>query len=246
MSDPECSGSTDCRRGAGTYAQGMNPKDKRFSLTPEDERCFAEAVKKVAPGPKPANEQKRLEVLWQYDVIDTMPEDSFNDLAELAACICDAPIALISLIDENREWFKAKVGVSLSELSRNIAFCSHTIMSTGVMVVPDALEDIRFADNPLVTCKPYIRFYAGAPLMTKDGYALGTICVLDQVPRELTLTQEQALRVLSRFVMTQLEIRRNARQIATVSGKTSRLEAEVAELRTQLAEAQRELSKKSP
>ncbi len=221
----------------------MKPVKNRFSLSHDDKMCIANGAKNYPPAPQPANEKKRLEVLWQYDVLDSVPEEAFNDLAELAACICEAPVALISLIDEKREWFKAKVGVSLAEMSRNIAFCAHTIMGNGLMVVPDASADIRFSDNPLVICKPNIRFYAGAPLMTKDGYAIGTLCVIDQVPRELTATQEQALRVLSRFVMTQLEIRRHGRQIKNVTDKSSKLETELQELRIKLTRAEEALAR---
>jgi GAF domain-containing protein len=227
------------------YIDSMNRVNKRFALNERELRCLADGTKNYPQAPVPANEPRRLEVLWQYDVIDSIPEDAFNDLAELAACICEAPVALISLIDEKREWFKAKVGVSLTEMSRNIAFCSHTILGDDLLVVRDATADIRFADNPLVVCKPHIRFYAGAPLMTKEGYALGTLCVIDEVPRELTAMQKQALRVLSRFVMTQLEMRRNSRHIATISGKSAKLEAELKATRAQLAEAEKKLARKS-
>src|SRR5215469_16679534 len=117
-------------------------------------------------------EKKRLKVLWQYDVLDTVPEALFDDLTELAANICEAPIALISLIDEKRQWFKAKVGTTLTETSRDISFCGHAIQQSDLFIVPDATKDERFANNPLVTSDPKIRFYAGAPLITPDGYAL--------------------------------------------------------------------------
>ena len=130
-------------------------------------------------------EKKRLNVLWQYDVLDTPPEALFDDLTELAARICEAPIALISLVDEDRQWFKARVGTSLTESSRDISFCSHAIGQPGLFIVPDATQDARFANSPLVTSDPKIRFYAGAPLISPDGYALGTLCVIDKVPREL-------------------------------------------------------------
>src|SRR4051812_36689161 len=105
------------------------------------------------------NEVQRLKVLWQYDVRDTVPEEVFDDLTELAARICEAPIALISLIDEDRQWFKAKVGVTVKETSRDISFCAHAIKQTDLFIIPDATQDQRFANNPLVTSDPKIRFY---------------------------------------------------------------------------------------
>src|SRR5512137_1312584 len=116
--------------------------------------------------PTPSNEAKRLKVLWQYEVLDTVPEEVFDDLTELAARICEAPIALISLVDEDRQWFKSKVGTTLSETSRDLSFCSYAISQSTLFIVPDATLDPRFAKNPLVVSDPKIRFYAGAPLVT--------------------------------------------------------------------------------
>src|SRR5712672_1315873 len=195
--------------------------------------------------PIPPNDKKRLRVLWQYDLLDTMPEEVFDDLTELAARICEAPIALITLVDENRQWFKSKVGVTINETSRDISFCGHAICQSDLFIVPDATLDKRFAKNPLVTSEPKIRFYAGAPLITPDGYALGTLCVIDKVPRELRPDQKQALRVLARHVMTQLELRRHSRELARAHQHRERVEsdltkarAEVAQLRRQLGQAQ--------
>ena len=137
-------------------------------------------------------ERKRLKVLWEYEVLDTIPEEVFDDLTELAARICEAPIALISLVDEKRQWFKSKIGLTINETSRDVSFCAHAINQTDLFIVPDATRDTRFAQNPLVTSDPKIRFYAGAPLITPDGHALGTLCVIDKVPRELRLDQQQA------------------------------------------------------
>lgn len=162
------------------------------------------------------DEPQRLESLRQYAVLDTPAEAAFDDLTELAAHICEAPIALISLIDENRQWFKSKVGLDASETSRDVAFCAHAIHQPGLFIVPDATLDERFADNPLVTGEPRIRFYAGAPLLTPDGHALGTLCVIDYQPRELRPDQQRALRVLSRNVMGQLELRRRALETASL------------------------------
>jgi PAS domain S-box-containing protein len=158
------------------------------------------------------DEKRRLEVLWQYAVLDTPPEEAFDNLTALAAQICKAPIALISLVDENRQWFKSKFGLTVSETARDISFCGHAIPQSGLFIVPDATRDERFADNPLVTAEPRIRFYAGAPLVSPEGQPLGMLCVLDRVPRKLSSSQQESLRVLSRQVMAQLELRRHSRE----------------------------------
>lgn len=158
---------------------------------------------------KPTNEEARLVALDKYAILDTDPEQSFDDLTLLASYICKTPIAMISLVDEDRQWFKSRVGLDAAETSRDIAFCSTAILQPDVFVVPDALADDRFRDNPLVVSDPHIRFYAGAPLINEDGYALGTLCVVDRAPRELAPDQQDALKALSRLVLAQLEFRRN-------------------------------------
>jgi PAS domain S-box-containing protein len=160
------------------------------------------------------DEERRIATLRQYDVLDTLPEQALDDLTSLAAAICGAPIAMISLIDERRQWFKSKVGLEMAESARDISFCGHAVHQRDLFIVPDATHDERFADNPLVTGDPRICFYAGAPLVNSADVALGTLCVIDQVPRALTQAQEKALRVLARQVMMYLDLRRQMRELA--------------------------------
>ena len=156
----------------------------------------------------PANETERLRALRDYDILDTLPEQEYQDIAQMAALICGTPIALVSLVDEDRQWFKAKVGLDAGETSREVSFCSHALLQPDqLFIVPDATRDARFAGNPLVTGLPKAHFYAGAPLTTDEGHVLGTLCVVDRRPRELSADQQEALYALSRQVMTQLQMR---------------------------------------
>jgi two-component sensor histidine kinase len=153
-------------------------------------------------------EKDRLAALRSYRVLDTPPEPMFNDLVQLAARTCQAPIALISLIDERRQWFKAEVGLGMRETPLDRSICLTAMLLPGLTIVPDLTEDPRFARNPLVTGEPNLRFYAGAVLKTPDGVPLGALCVLDCVPRDLTEDQASTLQMLARQVMSQLELRR--------------------------------------
>jgi signal transduction histidine kinase/ActR/RegA family two-component response regulator len=188
---------------------------------------------KVAP--LPIDEKERLDTLKQYDILDTLPEMDFDDFTLLASHICEAPIALISLVDESRQWFKSKVGLDAMETPRDVAFCSHAILNDKVFVVKDSLKDERFKDNPLATGAPNVRFYAGAPLITPSGHKIGTLCVIDSVPRDLKLKQIDALARLSRQVVNQLELRLiNKEALKTSELKSSFLATMSHEIRTPL------------
>lgn len=170
-------------------------------------------------------EAERLEALRQYKILDTPSESAYNDIANLAAFICDVPIALISFVDSERQWFKSRVGLNVPETPRDISFCAHTILNKSMMVVKDALRDERFVNNPLVTCDPGIRFYAGVPLITPEGYSIGTLCIIDRQPRgDLSKSQKKALEALARQVVTQLELRRVSSQLADALGKIKIME----------------------
>jgi hypothetical protein len=158
--------------------------------------------------PVPDDEASRLLALRSLEVLDSEPESDFDDIVALASEVCAAPISLVTLVDAGRQWFKAKIGAGPEESSRDVSFCAHAILGKDLMVIPDARADARFADNPFVLADPGIRFYAGAPLITTEGYALGTLCVVDHHPHRLSLDQLRALRALARKVTEQLDLRR--------------------------------------
>ncbi len=164
--------------------------------------------------PLPENEIQRLAALRDYHILDTAAEKTYDDITALAAYLCDVPIALISLVDESRQWFKSRLGLNQQETPRDVAFCAHAILQTEPLIVRDALRDVRFADSALVTRSPHIRFYAGFPLSTPEGFALGTLCAIDRKPRQISAKQKTAMTALARQVMALLELRRVTRHMA--------------------------------
>ena len=164
----------------------------------------------VPAAPKPSNEKDRLRALSEYRILGTKPEESFDNITSMAAMICHAPIALISLVDEDRQWFKSRVGCEQLETERDISFCAHSILSAKPLIVEDALFDKRFSDNPLVHKEPHIRLYAGFPLSTPSHHRIGTLCVIDRIPKSLTSVQVQVMQRLANQVVTLLELRRKS------------------------------------
>jgi signal transduction histidine kinase len=189
----------------------------------------------MKPPPIPQNEPERLAALRRYDILDTLPEQVYDDLTDLAAHLCHTPIALVSLVDAHRQWFKSRRGLEARETDRAVSFCAHAIVTGQMFVVPDALRDERFADNPDVLSDPRIRFYAGAPLLSSDGHALGTLCVIDRKPRRLEEQELAMLSALGRMVMSQIELRLHIAERREIERVKSELVAIVShELRTPL------------
>jgi GAF domain-containing protein len=203
---------------------GLSVHEKRDSNNVAEGRgCGDDAC---ARSPAPWLETERLQALARYAILDTPREPEFDDVVRLAANVFNAPIAVVNLIAEERQWFKAEVGIGADELPLDVSICAHAILQPGIFVVPDTTRDARFASNPLVTGDPGLRFYAGALLETPEGLPLGTVCVLDTEPRPAGITDHQrlTLEVLARQVMTQLELRRAVNQR---DQRAERLEAEV-------------------
>ena len=169
-------------------------------------------------------EEARIAAVKALNVLDTEPESAFDDAVNLAAVICGTPISLITLLDGKRQWFKAKIGLTVSETPQEQAFCAHAIRGRDIFIVPNALNDSRFQNNPLVTGDPHIRFYAGIPLCTPEGHALGTLCVIDTIPRELNAQQKTALAMLSRQVFGHLRLRNQLKGLRQVLAEKLRIE----------------------
>lgn len=162
----------------------------------------------MPPAQRHPDEARRLHALHSYGILDTPREADFDEIVEILATICDAPISVVNLIDDGRQWFKAETGLGVRETPLDSSLCAHALLQKGIMVVPDTRKDVRFCDNPLVTSAPNLRFYAGALLETPEGLPLGTLCVLDYEPRQLNETQQRLIGLLAKQVMAQMELRR--------------------------------------
>lgn len=178
--------------------------------------------------------QRRIAALREYEIMDTPPEEEFDEITRLTSFICGTPIALVTLLDHRRQWFKSKVGIAATETPLEHAFCAHAIKEEGVMLVKDATQDVRFASNPLVTSSPNIRFYAGAPLVTQEGVSLGTLCAIDCTPREFGVEKQEALMALAHQVIRSLELRRTVRALEQALLAKERAQQEVAALQSLL------------
>jgi two-component system, NtrC family, sensor kinase len=160
------------------------------------------------------DEKARLSALHHYEILDTSPEQIYDDVTALASLICGTPISMVSLVDADRQWFKSAVGVDIRETPRSVSFCAHTLGTAKTLVVGDAQKDPRFMDNPVVVSEPKIRFYAGAPIVDPEGHVLGTVCVIDTTPRTISPIQVAALEALARHTMALMEMRRIIEQLS--------------------------------
>ncbi|MGJ7461685.1 sensor domain-containing diguanylate cyclase [Halomonas sp. MA07-2] len=160
------------------------------------------------------HEAQRLQALADYRILDTPEESAFDEIVEVVSIICEAPIAVINFVDRDRQWFKSEKGLGVRETPLDISICAHAILQSGLFIVPDTTRDPRFSSNPLVTGEPNLRFYAGALLESREGYPLGTLCVLDYQPRDLTERQRFALQALANQVMAHMELMRAHREQA--------------------------------
>ncbi|MDT5040570.1 MAG: hypothetical protein QOE51_1555, partial [Actinoplanes sp.] len=174
--------------------------------------------------PLSEDEYARIAALYDTQVLDTQPEDDFNDIAQLASQICETPMGLVCLVDSDRQWFKAQVGVDFGQTTRDASFCAHAVSSHELLEVTDAADDPRFVDNPLVLSEPHLRFYAGAPVILDGTLPVGTVCVFDTEPRQLTPEQRRALRSLARHASVQLELRRYARHAGEIADRLRQLD----------------------
>ncbi len=172
----------------------------------------------------PENEEERLRTLNSYKILDTLPEEDYDAIAKIASNICNTPIALISLVDKDRQWFKSNHGLEAKETPREIAFCAHSILNPDdLFIVNDASKDERFLDNPLTTEDPNVIFYAGAPLNTSEGQTIGTLCVIDNKPNDLNETQKEALKLLANQVVSLLDLRKRNHELRNVNKKVTSL-----------------------
>lgn len=201
-----------------------------FDKSEETERCLAQLFDWLPA--LPSNERERLHALWATHLLDSPEQEVFDDIAQLAREITATPIALVSLVDQDRQWFLARQGLQARETSRSIAFCAHAILDGDMLEIPDLRSDQRFQDNPLVMGDPHIRYYAGVPLVLTSGEALGTLCVLDHVPRNLTEVQKQSLKTLAHTVVSEIELRRRMHKLEQEIERRSAAEAQVMQLAT--------------
>jgi GAF domain-containing protein len=193
-------------------------------LAPQWSMMAAGLTEVCMAAPTPSTEAARVAALNRYAILDTEPEQSFDDLVILAAHICQAPMAMLSLVDDHRQWFKSKFGVQAPETPKEVSICAHAIQQNDLFIVPDTLEDARFRENPLVIGEPHVRFYAGTPLINEDGFALGTLCVLDHEPRQLDEAQKEAVNALGRLALRQMELRMNLQLLKDALNDRTRAE----------------------